>query len=770
MPFAVGAYELIIGCLMFTFPQVFGVVPRSQAFRLFSHLDMSLVTGGIFTLMSVAVSGYRSGAIPTGFAAVGILPMLISTLVAARIGSWMVVVVNATMVLGVLVDVMPLRTRRTSAGARPGRSIPTLAVVMAIIAVVCGGLLLVAPEVLRVATYRTVRSHSLYFGGSMVAAAVALVVGWFLPRFRTTTQVAAAFSVLAFAAGLVAARAWLAALAFGLLASFLAAEPVLSGWLKQRAAQRASQPRNVSDYEIATESVAWGFALLAALIASVDSGSQRGLGLAFLAFGTGMFTLAWFHLRSADAFGPSINVIASGVYSVLGVILVQLTGGADSPYFFVYFLPIIALAWTQTPQAIVVPLTIPLSALLAEIAVDLASGPGAVRGVFLSAIPRAVGLILTSGFTYLLARRNLESRVRARDVRRQLEAVLAHMGEGLITTDQDGRVILCNPAAAEILGCKDRDCQGQFLTEMLPLRRADGIALGSREHPVRRALEGQRVSSECLVAERPQGALPVEVTATPFVGSNGGHGAIVLLRDASADVDAERMRNDFFFIASHELRTPLTVMKGNLEMAMEALPPPALRSPIEEALRSTSRLIRLVNDFLDAARLDHGAVSLRLMEGHLPDVVRQAMAMLQPEAVRRGLALTYEVPDGLPAVRMDPERTLQILINLIGNSIRHTQQGGAEISHVVDGKMVETVVKDSGVGIAREQQDRLFARFGQVERGLTRSTGGSGLGLYISRKLAEQMGGALVLKASAPGQGSTFALRLAAAEVPVLVR
>ncbi|MGQ0568656.1 MAG: PAS domain-containing protein, partial [Armatimonadota bacterium] len=583
MPFAVGAYELIIGCLMLTFPQVFGVGPRFPASRLFSYLDMSLVTGGIFTLMSVAVSGYRSGAIPTGFATVGILPLLISTFAAARVGAWMGVVVNATMVLGVLFDVVPRRARRTS--ARPGRSIPTLAVVMAIIAVVCGGLLLLAPEVLRVATYRTVRSHSLYFGGSMVAAAVALVVGWFLPRVRTATQVAAAFSVLVFAAGFVAARAWLAALAFGLLASVLAAEPVLSAWLKQRAAQRASQQRNVSDYEIATESVAWGFALLAALIASVDSDSQRGLGLAFLAFGTGMFTLAWFHLRSADAFGPSINVIASGAYSVLGVVFVQLTGGADSPYFFVYFLPIIALAWTQTPQAIVVPLTIPLSALLAEIAVDsLASGPGAVQGVFLAAIPRAVGLILTSGFTYLLARRNLESRVRARDARRQLEAVLAHMGEGLITTDQDGRVILCNPAAAEILGCKDRECEGQFLTELLPLSRADGIALGSREHPVRRALDGQRVSSERLAAERPQGALPVEVTATPFVGSNGAHGAIVLLRDAHADVDAERMRADFFFIASHELRTPLTVMKGNLEMALEAMPPPALQSPIEEAL------------------------------------------------------------------------------------------------------------------------------------------------------------------------------------------
>jgi signal transduction histidine kinase len=134
------------------------------------------------------------------------------------------------------------------------------------------------------------------------------------------------------------------------------------------------------------------------------------------------------------------------------------------------------------------------------------------------------------------------------------------------------------------------------------------------------------------------------------------------------------------------------------------------------------------------------------------------------------VTLTSARPAALPPVRMDAERTLQILVNLIGNGIRYTARGGIEITHVVEDGAVETHVRDTGVGIAPEHHPRLFTRFGQIERGLTRAPGGSGLGLYISRKLAEQMGGTVVLKESAPGRGSTFVLRLPVAAVPAASR
>lgn len=265
------------------------------------------------------------------------------------------------------------------------------------------------------------------------------------------------------------------------------------------------------------------------------------------------------------------------------------------------------------------------------------------------------------------------------------------------------------------------------------------------------------------MATRRDGPLPLAISATPLADGQGGSSAIVLLRDVRAEVEMERMRDDFFFIASHELRTPLTVMKGNLELAQEAAPEGPLRKTIAEALTSVLRLIRIVNDYLDAARLEHGTLTVRLEDGFMTDLVRQAVETIRPDAERKGLRISYREAPDLPAVRMDVERTLQILLNLLGNSVRYTTQGEIQVWHEVHDGMVETLVRDTGAGIPPEHHARLFTRFGQVERGLTRASGGSGLGLYISRKLAEQMGGSVVLKHSAPGQGSTFVLRLAAA-------
>lgn len=336
------------------------------------------------------------------------------------------------------------------------------------------------------------------------------------------------------------------------------------------------------------------------------------------------------------------------------------------------------------------------------------------------------------------------------------------MDEGLLTVDATGRIALGNDAARALLDAGP-DLSGRAVHEVLPLRRSDGGEIGWADHPVHLAMAGRRVSWQRVLVPRPQGGVALAIAATPLADDQPRTGAIVLLRDIRAEVEMERLRDDFFFIASHELRTPLTIMKGNLEIARDAADGP-LRTAIDEALASVERLIRMVNDYLDAARLEHGTLAMRVEEGHLPDLVRQAVQAIRPDAERKGLTVSYRETPGLPAVRMDLERTLQILLNLLGNSVRYTARGEIEIWHEVDRGAVDTLVRDSGPGIPPEHHARLFSRFGQVERGLTRSSGGSGLGLYISRRLAEQMGGAVVLRQSIPGQGSTFALRLPAAD------
>lgn len=752
-----------MGCLLLGLPQAFEVALYPSALHRLSRAGTVFVAGGIFALLSVALRARRRGMIPLIFAAVGTLPLGISAALSVRTGVWTGAFITGLLALGVLVDAV----RPAISGPR---RFTTLSAVLAAGAGAIGIIALAAPQHLHSTIVRVIEDRTQVLGGGMLAASVLLVGGALVPRIRAATTVAAAVPFLALAAAFVGVWGWAGVLTYGLLGSALALEPVLQRAMERRAAERHEQSGWSSAFEFATEAAAWGFALLMVLVASIDVQPERRLGQVILAFCTSVFTIIWYHFVPVGNTGPRYTVIATAVYSLMGALLVHLTDGARSPYFFVYFLPIIALAWTQTPQTIVVPLSIPLAALLIEAGFRMRADPGGLAAVLFSIIPRVAGLLLIAGFTYLLARRNLENSHRIREARRQLEAVLAHMAEGLITTDQDGQITLCNPAAIELIGTPLQDIRGRPLAEVLVLRQGDGATLPSHAHPARRALAGQRVAGERLILERPDGTRALTVSATPLAGLAAGRGAIVTLRDSRAEAEMERMRDDFFFIASHELRTPLTVMRGNLEMALEASPPPALRRSLEETLGSTTRLIRMVNDFLDAARLEHGAVSLRLEDEQLPALVQQALETLGPDAARKGLTLTYRAPARLPAVRMDIERTMQILLNLIGNGIRYTQQGNIEITHAVDGAVVETIVRDTGVGIAPEHHDRLFSRFGQVERGLTRASGGSGLGLYISRKLAEQMGGTVVLKASVPGQGSAFALRLPVGGVAAAVR
>ena len=338
------------------------------------------------------------------------------------------------------------------------------------------------------------------------------------------------------------------------------------------------------------------------------------------------------------------------------------------------------------------------------------------------------------------------------------------MEAGLVVLDRDGRIQFANRAATRILRPRDDEVVGRPLQEVLALRREDGLNWREGDHPIAAAVERGQASRQRVLVEAPGDATPrpFALTVTPFHEMEGRPmGVICSLHDVSAELEMERMREDFFNIASHEIRTPLTVIKGHVELALDGALGPmgdTARHILTEIQTATGRLIRLVNGFLDAARVEQGKISVQIDRGNLPALVRQAVATLAPDARRKGLTLTYHLPDpaAVPPVLMDAEKALQVLINLIDNGIKFTARGGVEIWHEVENGTVATYVRDTGAGIHPEERHRLFERFSQLERGRRRETGGSGLGLYISRKLAEHMNGKVVLKESVPDAGSTF--------------
>jgi two-component system, NarL family, sensor histidine kinase BarA len=234
---------------------------------------------------------------------------------------------------------------------------------------------------------------------------------------------------------------------------------------------------------------------------------------------------------------------------------------------------------------------------------------------------------------------------------------------------------------------------------------------------------------------------------------------------ARAEAAAEA-RSAFLANMSHEIRTPLNAVMGFAGLLDKTQLTPIQRSHLQTIQRSTDTLIRVIDDILNWSQLEAGKLAIVEHAFRLKASVDDALSMLEPAAQARGLALSADVADDLPAVLMgDAGRIRQILINLINNSIKFTDEGEVHVSAysggVADEQSITVVfeVSDTGRGIATEDQLRLFEPFEQADLGPSRSHGGTGLGLAICRKLAEAMGGTITLD-SAPGQGSTFRLRV----------
>ena len=226
---------------------------------------------------------------------------------------------------------------------------------------------------------------------------------------------------------------------------------------------------------------------------------------------------------------------------------------------------------------------------------------------------------------------------------------------------------------------------------------------------------------------------------------------------------ANAAKNTFLATMSHELRTPLNAIGGYAELIEMGIRGPvtaAQREDLARIRRSQQHLLGLINDVLNFAKLDAGVVRFDLAEVAIAEALAAAEPMVAPQMAAKGLRFALPACDDTAAVRADPEKLRQVLLNLLGNAIKFTDRGG-EISIACDvgPTMVQLAVRDTGIGIPAERLQSIFEPFVQVDRRLSRPNEGVGLGLAISRELARGMGGELTAT-STEGVGSTFVLTL----------
>jgi len=231
-------------------------------------------------------------------------------------------------------------------------------------------------------------------------------------------------------------------------------------------------------------------------------------------------------------------------------------------------------------------------------------------------------------------------------------------------------------------------------------------------------------------------------------------------------LDASEAKSRFLANMSHELRTPLNAIKGYAELCTEVVEDVEEGSTREELTRdlgrvtsSADRLLALVNDVLDLARIEADMLEMQLQSTPLPALLEQVADEVQPLVHKGGNALERAWDSSLPTVKADPARLRQILVNLLGNAAKFTDDGTIELSAVAADDVVEIAVRDTGIGIPEHALPTLFDRFTQVDESTTREHHGTGLGLALSRDLARQMGGD-VSAVSTAGCGSTFTVRV----------
>jgi len=231
-------------------------------------------------------------------------------------------------------------------------------------------------------------------------------------------------------------------------------------------------------------------------------------------------------------------------------------------------------------------------------------------------------------------------------------------------------------------------------------------------------------------------------------------------RMASMMEQTEQRRLELIGNVAHELRTPLSSIQVMMEGIVDGVLPadPATYADFQREIR---RLQRLVRDLQELSRVEAGQIKLELEPVAIDVLIRSVVDRLRPQFVDKGVALELDLPHDLPPVRVDSDRMMQVLVNLIGNALHYTpSRGRVSLQLKQQNNHIYIAIRDTGIGISAEHLPHIFERFYRVDKSRSRAGGGSGIGLTIAKHLIEAHGGAITVASSGPGQGSTFTVTI----------
>lgn len=347
-----------------------------------------------------------------------------------------------------------------------------------------------------------------------------------------------------------------------------------------------------------------------------------------------------------------------------------------------------------------------------------------------------------------------EARARAVEEKNKTLAIITNFTDGLLFFDKKDKLSLVNPVAEDFLNIKATDIVGKSFSKLanFPKLKAFGGLLKKA---------AKRIFKEEIELEK---ELILEVSTVPIMREKEKLGLLVILHDITREKLVEKMKTEFVSLAAHQLRTPLSAIKWTLKMVLDGDLGRITKEQtefLEKTYNSNERMINLINDLLNVTRIEEGRYLYKPVLAQFEDLVEEVANNYKGEIKRRNIKFWLEKPkEKMPKMKMDMEKMKLAVSNLLDNAIRYTLSGGkVRVSLKYEEKKIKFSVEDSGIGVSKDQQKRLFTKFFRGANAIRTETEGSGLGLFIAKNIIEAHGGNVWFE-SEEDKGSVFGFDL----------
>lgn len=349
-------------------------------------------------------------------------------------------------------------------------------------------------------------------------------------------------------------------------------------------------------------------------------------------------------------------------------------------------------------------------------------------------------------------------------VRANADAVLSSIGDGVIVTDENGRILKVNRVALDSLGYKEKEVIGEWFPHIFVARDMNNKKVDLIDRPINQAfLEGKAINAKLFYERKDGSSFPATITVSPIIMDGKPTGAIEVFRDITNEYHMDKMKDDFISIASHQLRTPASGVKQYIGMMLEGYVGDLSKEQLDmltRAYESNERQLKIIDDLLMVAKVEAGKISLNRQQVNMVDLVKDIMKELNQSFTNaRQTVMLSSTAENLVAC-VDQDRIRMAIENILENASKYTmQKGKIEINLQKNKSNLQIKITDNGVGISAQDRKRLFQKFMRLGNPALHAVSGSGLGLYWAKQIVDLHDGNIHVK-SVLGEGSEFTIEI----------